>query len=43
MRVGPNEMTIKLQNAAFSIVEYRVDSRVDAAACAAVGEVPDRQ
>jgi quercetin dioxygenase-like cupin family protein len=24
MRVGPNEITIKLQNAAFSIVEYRV-------------------
>jgi len=27
MRVGPNEITIKLQNAAFSIVEYKVGPR----------------
>jgi len=27
MRVGPNEITIKLQNAAFSIVEYKVAPR----------------
>jgi quercetin dioxygenase-like cupin family protein len=27
MRVGPNEITIKLQSAAFSIVEYKVGPR----------------
>jgi mannose-6-phosphate isomerase-like protein (cupin superfamily) len=27
MRVGPNEITIKLQNAAFSIIEYKVGPR----------------